>query len=270
MRKAHAGTHLDGRKVLRSSIREFLCSEAMAALGIPTTLAPSLVTSDLYVSRDPLNSGRRCSVVLRLAPSFIRFGLSEIFPGRDDFSGLRGPSAGRYDIRTQLLHHGIETFHPCIQKTHSNRKDRNLAFFSQVMMLTAKLVAQWQCVGFSHGVLNTDNMSILDLTLDYGPFGFMDRFDPDLVCNTSDKRGRYSNQAQPSVCRWSLYFMEMLSVGAALDEFMPAYEAFYLSIMRKKLGLVKKKELEDSKLISDSIAPHAQTVRLVPCTREPA
>ncbi|XP_042372818.1 protein adenylyltransferase SelO-1, mitochondrial-like [Plectropomus leopardus] len=169
----------DGRKVLRSSIREFLCSEAMAALGIPSIRAASLVTSDLYVSRDPLNSGgripERCSVVLRLAPSFLRFGSFEIFLGRDDFSGLQGPSAGRHDIRAQLLDYVIESFYPHIQLAYRNRKDRNMAFFREVMMLTAKLVAQWQCVGFCHGVLNTDNMSILGLTLDYGPFGFMDR-----------------------------------------------------------------------------------------------
>ncbi|XP_056224199.1 selenoprotein O2 isoform X2 [Seriola aureovittata] len=253
----------DGRKVLRSSIREFLCSEAMAALGIPSTRAASLVTSDLYVSRDPLNRGQRiperCSVVLRLAPSFIRFGSFEIFQGRDEFSGLQGPSAGRHDIRSQLLDYVIETFYPCIQRAHSNRKDRNTAFFREVMIRTARLVAKWQCVGFCHGVLNTDNMSILGLTLDYGPFGFMDRFDPDFICNASDKRGRYSYQAQPSVCRWNLARLaealgselNVAEAGAILDDFMLTYEAFYLSIMRKKLGLVRKEEAEDSELVSD-------------------
>ncbi|XP_062300189.1 selenoprotein O2 [Scomber scombrus] len=253
----------DGRKVLRSSIREFLCSEAMAALGIPSTRAASLVTSDLCVSRDPLNSGQRiaerCSVVLRLAPSFIRFGSFEICLGRDGFSGLQGPSAGRHDIRAQLLDYVIETFFPSIQQGHSNRKNRNMTFFREVMVRTAKLVAQWQCVGFCHGVLNTDNMSILGLTLDYGPFGFMDRFDPDFVCNASDKRGRYSYQAQPSMCRWNLARLaealgselDAAKAGAILDEFMPTYETFYLCIMRKKLGLVRKEEAEDRELISD-------------------
>ncbi|XP_030006449.1 selenoprotein O2 isoform X2 [Sphaeramia orbicularis] len=251
----------DGRKVLRSSIREFLCSEAMAALGIPTTRAASLVTSDLYVNRDPLNSGRRiaerCSVVMRVAPSFIRFGSFEIFLGRDDFSGLQGPSAGRFDIRAQLLDYVIETFYPDIQE--SSREKRNMAFFREVMMRTAKLVAQWQCVGFCHGVLNTDNMSILGLTLDYGPFGFMDRFDPEFVSNASDKRSRYSYQAQPFVCRWNLVRLaealgselSATEAGMILDEFMPTYEAFYLSFMRKKLGLVRKEEPEDNQLISD-------------------
>ncbi|XP_041833016.1 selenoprotein O2 isoform X2 [Melanotaenia boesemani] len=253
----------DGRKVLRSSIREFLCSEAMASLGIPTTRAASLVTSDLYVSRDPLNRGsripERCSVVLRLAPSFVRFGSFEIFLGRDEFSGLQGPSADQHDIRAQLLDYVVETFYPHIQQAYDNRKERNMAFFRDVMLRTAKLVAQWQCVGFCHGVLNTDNMSILGLTLDYGPFGFMDRFDPDFVCNASDKRRRYSYQAQPAVCRWNLARLaEALGselnaseAGAILDNFMPTYEAFYLSIMRKKLGLLRKEETEDNVLISD-------------------
>uniref|UniRef100_A0A665VC49 Selenoprotein O n=1 Tax=Echeneis naucrates TaxID=173247 RepID=A0A665VC49_ECHNA len=253
----------DGRKVLRSSIREFLCSEAMASLGIPSTRAASLVTSDLYVNRDPLKSGQqvpeRCSVVMRLAPSFIRFGSFEIFLGQDEFSGLKGPSAGQDDIRSQLLDYVIETFYPRIQQAHSNRKARNTAFYREVMIRTAELVAKWQCVGFCHGVLNTDNMSILGLTLDYGPYGFMDRFDPDFICNASDKRGRYSYQAQPSVCRWNLARLaEALGseldgseAGAILDDFMLTYEAFYLSIMRKKLGLLRKEDTEDSELISD-------------------
>ncbi|XP_017158189.1 selenoprotein O2 isoform X2 [Poecilia reticulata] len=126
-------------------------------------------------------------------------------------------------------------------------------------MRTAKLVAQWQCVGFCHGVLNTDNMSILGLTLDYGPFGFMDRFDPDFVCNASDKRRRYSYQAQPSVCRWNLARLaealgselKAADAGAVLDDFMPTYEAYYLCGMRKKLGLVRKEEAEDREVVSE-------------------
>ncbi|XP_061570651.1 selenoprotein O2 [Cololabis saira] len=279
----------DGRKVLRSSIREFLCSEAMAALGIPSTRAASLVTSDLYVNRDPLNSGHRtlerCSVVLRLAPSFIRFGSFEIFLGRDGSSGLEGPSAGRHDIRAQLLDYVVETFYPHIQQAHgSRRKSRNGVFFREVMMRTAKLVAQWQCVGFCHGVLNTDNMSILGLTLDYGPFGFMDRFDPDFVCNASDKRRRYSYQAQPSVCRWNLARLaealgSELDAGAAaavLEDFTPTYEDFYLGIMRKKLGLVQKEEAADGELVSDLLrvmhitgADFTNTFQLLSCVGWP-
>uniref|UniRef100_A0A8C6V184 Selenoprotein O n=1 Tax=Neogobius melanostomus TaxID=47308 RepID=A0A8C6V184_9GOBI len=251
----------DGRKVLRSSVREFLCSEALAALGIPTTRAASIVTSDVSVHRDPLRDGRRvperCAVVMRVAPSFIRFGSFEIFLQRDEFSGLEGPSAGRHDLRAQLLDYVIEHFYPETQH-FSDRKQRNAAFFRAVMERTARLVAQWQSVGFCHGVLNTDNMSILGLTLDYGPFAFMDRYDPDFVSNSSDTRGRYSFSSQPSVCRWNLARLaEALGselnppeAGDILDDFMPTYEALYLGNMRRKLGLGRE-EPQDGELISD-------------------
>ncbi|KAG9331241.1 hypothetical protein JZ751_019716 [Albula glossodonta] len=253
----------DGRKVLRSSIREFLCSEAMNALGIPTTRAASVVTSDLRVARDVFYNGQprleRCSVVLRIAPTFIRFGSFEIFKPMDEFTGRQGPSVGRSDIKAQLLDYVIETFYPEIQRTHPERSDRNAAFFREVTVRTARLVAQWQCVGFCHGVLNTDNMSIVGVTLDYGPYGFMDRFDPDFVCNASDSSGRYSYQAQPAVCRWNLARLaEALgtelkpeSVEAILDEYLPLYNGFYLDNMRKKLGLLRREEPEDEALITD-------------------
>ncbi|XP_030649156.1 protein adenylyltransferase SelO-1, mitochondrial-like [Chanos chanos] len=277
----------DGRKVLRSSIREFLCSEAMFALGIPTTRVGSLVTSDVYVQRDIFYSGHpraeRCSVVLRIAPTFIRFGSFEIFHPVDDFTGRQGPSAGRHDIRAQLLDYVIESFYPEIQRSHTDRKERIVAFFREVTVRTARLVALWQTVGFCHGVLNTDNMSILGLTLDYGPFGFMDRFDPEFVCNASDKRGRYSYEAQPYVCRWNLARLadalgselQAACAGPILDEFIPMYESFYVANMRRKLGLLRRVEPEDQDLISDLLktmhntgADFTNTFRLlsrVPC-----
>ncbi|KAL2102289.1 hypothetical protein ACEWY4_001457 [Coilia grayii] len=253
----------DGRKVLRSSIREFLCSEAMFALGVPTTRAGSLVTSDTYVMRDVFYSGNpqpeRCSVVLRIAPTFIRFGSFEIFLPADDFTGRQGPSVGQHELRAQLLDYVIETFYPDIQNRHSDRKERNAAFFREVTVRTAKLVALWQSVGFCHGVLNTDNMSILGLTIDYGPFGFMDRFDPEFACNASDRRRRYTYEAQPYVCRWNLARLaEALGkelpgpeAGAILDDYMPTYERFYLANMRRKLGLLEHKEPEDQELLAD-------------------
>uniref|UniRef100_A0A8C9VEA8 Selenoprotein O n=1 Tax=Scleropages formosus TaxID=113540 RepID=A0A8C9VEA8_SCLFO len=253
----------DGRKVLRSSIREFLCSEAMFALGIPTTRAGTLVTSDLHVLRDVFYNGRprreRCSVVLRIAPTFIRFGSFEIFKAEDEFTGRRGPSTGRTDILAQLLDYVIEMFYPEIQKKHSEREERNVAFFREVVVRTARLVADWQCVGFCHGVLNTDNMSILGLTLDYGPFGFMDRFDPDFVCNASDNTGRYSYQAQPAVCHWNLARLaESLDpelpvprARAVLDEYESLYNSFYLANMRRKLGLLRREEPEDEGLVTE-------------------
>ncbi|XDV28989.1 hypothetical protein PO909_032173 [Leuciscus waleckii] len=253
----------DGRKVLRSSIREFLCSEAVFGLGVPTTRAGSVVTSDSRVMRDIFYNGNarmeRCSVVLRIAPSFIRFGSFEIFKRADEFTGRQGPSYGRDDIRTQLLDYVIVNFYPEIHQNHSDRIERNTAFFREVTLRTARLVAQWQCVGFCHGVLNTDNMSILGLTLDYGPFGFMDRFDPDFICNASDSSGRYTYQAQPAICRWNLARLaEALQpdlppdrAEQVLDEYLPLYNSFYLSNMRKKLGLLRKEEPEDEMLITE-------------------
>ncbi|MFT7799201.1 selenoprotein O isoform X1 [Arapaima gigas] len=252
----------DGRKVLRSSIREFLCSEAMFALGIPTTRAGSLVTSETYVLRDVFYSGHprkeRCSVVLRIAPTFIRFGSFEIFKPADELTGRQGPSVGRNDILAQLLDYVIEMFYPDIQQRHSDREERNAAFFREVVLRTARLVAQWQCVGFCHGVLNTDNMSILGLTLDYGPFGFMDQFDPSFVCNASDNMARYSYEAQPAVCRWNLARLaealgpELPTARAQsiLDEYEPLYNSFYLGNMRRKLGLLRREEPEDMVLVT--------------------
>uniref|UniRef100_A0A8C2BXN0 Selenoprotein O n=1 Tax=Cyprinus carpio TaxID=7962 RepID=A0A8C2BXN0_CYPCA len=279
----------DGRKVLRSSIREFLCSEAMFALGIPTTRAGSLVTSDLYVQRDVFYSGsprpERCSVVLRIAPTFIRFGSFEIFHPVDDFTGRHGPSVGRTDIRAQLLDYVIETFYPEIQRRHLDRQERNASFFREVTMRTAKLVALWQSVGFCHGVLNTDNMSILGLTIDYGPFGFMERFDPEFVSNASDKKVRYSYEAQPYVCRWNLARLaealgaelQSAKAGAILDEFMTIYQDCYLAIMRRKLGLLRQQEPEDVQLVADLLktmhitgADFTNTFRLLSAVSCPA
>lgn len=251
----------DGRKVLRSSIREFLCSEAMFFLGVPTTRAGALVTSDSRVIRDIYYSGHarheRCSVVLRIAPTFLRFGSFEIFKQADEFTGRQGPSYGRDEIRGQMMDYVIEMFYPEIQMNFPDRVERNVAFFREVMVRTARLVALWQCVGFCHGVLNTDNMSILGLTIDYGPYGFMDRFDPDFICNASDNSGRYSYQAQPAICRWNLVKLaEALApelppekAEAVMDEYMDLYNRFYLENMRKKLGLLKKDEPEDEILI---------------------
>uniref|UniRef100_A0A8D3AE48 Selenoprotein O n=2 Tax=Scophthalmus maximus TaxID=52904 RepID=A0A8D3AE48_SCOMX len=252
----------DGRKVLRSSIREFLCSEAMFFLGVPTTRAGSVVTSDSKVIRDVYYSGRprheRCSVVLRIAPTFLRFGSFEIFKQADEFTGRQGPSHGRDEIRRQMMDYVIEMFYPEIQQNHPDRVERNVAFFREVMLRTARLVAQWQCVGFCHGVLNTDNMSILGVTLDYGPYGFMDRFDPEFICNASDNSGRYSYQAQPAICRWNLVKLaEALApelpparAEAVMDEYLDLYNGFYLENMRKKLGL-QKEEPEDEILITE-------------------
>ncbi|XP_059510599.1 selenoprotein O1 isoform X2 [Stegostoma tigrinum] len=255
----------DGRKVLRSSIREFLCSEAMFHLGIPTTRGGTCVTSDSKVIRDVFYDGHptyeKCTVVLRIAPTFLRFGSFEIFKPMDEYTGRKGPSCGRNDIRIQMLDYVIGTFYPDIQKAHfQNSVLRNAAFFRELTKRTARLVAEWQCFGFCHGVLNTDNMSIVGLTIDYGPFGFMDRFDPDYVCNGSDSRGRYAYNRQPEICKWNLSKLaEALvpelpledSQSIIEEEYNTEFEQHYLQKMRKKLGLLRCEKAEDKELVSE-------------------
>ncbi|XP_012788684.2 protein adenylyltransferase SelO, mitochondrial isoform X2 [Sorex araneus] len=254
----------DGRKVLRSSIREFLCSEAMFHLGIPTTRAGACVTSESSVVRDVFYDGNpkseKCTVVLRIAPTFLRFGSFEIFKPTDEQTGRAGPSVGRNDIRVQMLDYVIGTFYPEIQAMHAaDPVERNLAFFREVSRRTARMVAEWQCVGFCHGVLNTDNMSIVGLTIDYGPFGFMDRYDPEHVCNASDGAGRYAYNKQPEVCRWNLQKLaEALEpelprelAEASLDEAFDAeFQKHYLWKMRRKLGLVSTEQEDDGALVA--------------------
>ncbi|XP_032738619.1 protein adenylyltransferase SelO, mitochondrial isoform X2 [Lontra canadensis] len=254
----------DGRKVLRSSIREFLCSEAMFHLGIPTTRAGACVTSQSTVARDVFYDGNpkyeKCTVVLRIASTFLRFGSFEIFKSADEHTGREGPSVGRNDIRAQMLDYVISSFYPEIQEAHAeDRTQRNAAFFREVTRRTARMVAAWQCVGFCHGVLNTDNMSIVGLTIDYGPFGFLDRYDPDHVCNASDSAGRYAYSKQPEVCKWNLQKLaEALEPelpreqGEAIlaEEFDAEFRCHYLQKMRRKLGLVRTELPDDGALVA--------------------
>ncbi|XP_036614829.1 protein adenylyltransferase SelO, mitochondrial isoform X2 [Trichosurus vulpecula] len=254
----------DGRKVLRSSIREFLCSEAMFHLGIPTTRAGSCVTSESKVIRDIYYDGNpkyeNCAVVLRIASTFLRFGSFEIFKPPDEHTGRKGPSVGRNDIRIQMLDYVISSFYPEIQAAFAeNSVQRNAAFFREVTRRTARLVADWQCVGFCHGVLNTDNMSIVGLTIDYGPFGFMDRYDPDHICNSSDTSGRYAYNKQPEVCKWNLQKLAEalvpelpLEVSERIleEEYDTEFEKHYLHKMRRKLGLIQLELEEDRELVS--------------------
>uniref|UniRef100_H0XAL6 Selenoprotein O n=1 Tax=Otolemur garnettii TaxID=30611 RepID=H0XAL6_OTOGA len=254
----------DGRKVLRSSIREFLCSEAMFHLGVPTTRAGACVTSESTVVRDVFYDGNpkyeKCTVVLRIASTFLRFGSFEIFKPTDEHTGRAGPSVGRNDIRVQMLDYAVSSFYPDIQAAHaSDSVQRNAAFFREVTRRTARMVAEWQCVGFCHGVLNTDNMSIVGLTLDYGPFGFLDRYDPDHVCNASDTAGRYAYSKQPEVCKWNLQKLAEalepelpLELGESIvaEEFDAEFQRHYLQKMRRKLGLVGMEQEEDVALVA--------------------
>lgn len=177
----------DGRAVLRSSIREFLCSEAMAGLGMPTTRALGIVGSDLPVRREEMETA---AVVCRVAPSFVRFGSFEHWSARQQYQALQ-----------ELADYVIDTFRPACRET-ANPYHTLLA---DVAQRTGELMAGWMSVGFMHGVMNTDNMSILGLTLDYGPFGFMEAFDAGHICNHSDHQGRYSFRNQPAIAQWNLY-----------------------------------------------------------------
>ena len=218
----------DGRAVLRSSIREFLCSEAMAGLGIPTTRALCITGSDQSVLRETLETA---AVVTRMAPSFIRFGSFEHWFYNDDKVQLK-----------VLADHVIENFYPEL-KTAANMY---YALLAEVTRRTAQMVAQWQAVGFMHGVMNTDNMSILGLTLDYGPFGFMEAFDPAHICNHTDQQGRYSYKMQPQIAHWNCFALgqallpligSVEETQAALAEFKPAYDEKMQQLLHAKLGL---------------------------------
>ena len=184
----------DGRAVLRSSIREFLASEAMFYLGVPTTRAASLVVSEeSKVMRDKLYDGNaiaeKCAVVLRVAPNFMRFGSFEIFLPQDMRTQRAGPSHGMKDQMLEpMVNYLVSNFYPAIAQSfpEENVAMRAKVMFEEITKRTAEMVATWQCVGFCHGVLNTDNMSLMGLTIDYGPYGFMDHFDPEHICNHSD------------------------------------------------------------------------------------
>ena len=221
----------DGRAVLRSSIREFLCSEAMHALGIPTTRALAIVGSPDKVLREELETA---AVVTRVAPGFLRFGHFEHFA-----------ASGRNQELKQLADFAIAQHFPELLATPAGAK-RYLAMLGTVMHSTAALVAQWQSVGFCHGVMNTDNMSLLGLTIDYGPFQFLDGFDPAHICNHSDHQGRYAFARQPQVAFWNLYclgqaLLPLIQDQEAVVEVLDGFKSFYPQQldrrMAAKLGL---------------------------------
>ncbi len=227
----------DGRAVLRSSIREFLCSEAMYHLGVPTTRALSLCTTGDQVVRDMFYDGNPAyesgAVVCRVAPSFIRFGNLEIFASRGEVAELEALLG--FVLRNHFPHLG------------QPNPETYLAFFREVVDSTAELIAHWQRVGYVHGVMNTDNMSIHGLTIDYGPYGWIDDFDANWTPNTTDrthKRYRFGNQ--PAVAHWNLAQLvnalvpavgEVDSLQSALDNFIPTFNSYWSEMMASKLGL---------------------------------
>lgn len=233
----------DGRAVLRSSIREFLCSEAMHGLGIPTTRALCLTGSSLHVMREQPES---TAVVTRVAPSFIRFGSFEHWYYRDDQQALQ-----------RLADFVIDRYFPALR----DAANPYAALLTEVTRRTATLMAQWQTVGFMHGVMNTDNMSILGLTLDYGPFGFMEAFDPRHICNHSDDRGRYAYDMQPQIGEWNCRALgqALLPLVGSVDDTLAAladYQSVFQSAMAKqwqaKLGL-RTTQPDDEQLVTDML-----------------
>jgi uncharacterized protein YdiU (UPF0061 family) len=241
----------DGRAVMRSSVREFLCSEAMHHLGIPTTRALCLVGTGEGVLRDILYDGHPReepgAVVCRVAPSFLRFGNFEIFTARDDVERLR-----------RLAQFTVRTYFPELGEPS---RDVYVAWLGEVARRTAKLMAQWMSVGFVHGVMNTDNMSILGLTIDYGPYGFLDDYAPDWTPNITDAQGRrYRYGAQPRIALWNLVCLanalyplveDAPALESAFDIYARTLEAERLRITARKLGL---SALSDAELTESGAA----------------
>ncbi|MES2305529.1 MAG: YdiU family protein [Gemmatimonadota bacterium] len=219
----------DGRAVLRSAVREYLASEAMAGLGVPTTRALAITGSALPVYRERVE---QAAVLVRLAPSHVRFGSFELFASR----GMRA------EVH-QLADYIITLHFPELLPLPA--AERYAAWYREVVNRTALLMAQWTAVGFAHGVMNSDNMSILGLTLDYGPFGWLDSYDPGFICNHTDHAGRYAFDQQPRVGLWNcsrlgeaLYpLLEEEAALSALESYRGTFETAIDALMRAKLGL---------------------------------
>ncbi|MBC7004714.1 YdiU family protein [Photobacterium sp. BZF1] len=232
----------DGRAVLRSSIREYLASAAMAGLGIKTTHALAVLSSNTPVYRETVERG---ATLIRVAESHLRFGHFEYFFYSQQHGELR-------ILADYLIKHHF----PDIDLQQDDA-DRYNQMFKKIVNLTAEMIAGWQSVGFAHGVMNTDNMSVLGLTFDYGPYGFLDDYQPGFICNHSDYSGRYAFNQQPTVALWNLsalgYAITPLlakeQIDHALEQYQPILQKAYSANMRAKLGL-KEKLKEDTPLFS--------------------
>ena len=241
----------DGLAVLRSSIREFLCSEAMYHLGVPTTRALSLVSTGEHVIRDMFYDGNPKpepgAVVCRVAPSFVRFGNFQIFAARGEIDVLQ--QLVDYTIRTDFSHLGEPS------------RATYLAWFEEVCRTTAQMIVHWLRVGFVHGVMNTDNMSILGLTIDYGPYGWLENYDPNWTPNTTDAAShRYAFGKQPQIAHWNLVQLanalyplieQTEPLVEALNSYGQEFESCWQSTMAHKLGLQAfKPDLDDGLIAS--------------------
>jgi uncharacterized protein YdiU (UPF0061 family) len=236
----------DGLAVLRSSVREFVCSEAMHHLGVPTTRALSLINSGEQVMRDILYNGNAAyepgTIVCRISPSFLRFGSFQLFASRNENDQLR-----------QLVDVTIEQHFSELLNDHAvGSKELYLAWFDEVCQRTVKMIIGWMRVGFVHGVMNTDNMSILGLTIDYGPYGWLDDFNPEWTPNTTDSQNRrYRYGEQANIALWNCYQLansiypllkETEPLEAILNNFQQSYDQQWLEMMASKLGLLDLQE----------------------------
>ncbi len=216
----------DGRAVLRSSIREYLMSEAMHGLGIETTRALAIIGSEHGVYRETWERG---AIVLRVSPSWVRFGTFEYFAHTKNFKELEA-----------LADYAINESYPHL----NDEPNKYLHFFSEVMGKTARLMAKWQSVGFNHGVMNTDNMSIHGLTIDYGPYAFLDDYDINFICNHTDQNGRYSFGNQPRIGEWNLRALMLAleplvkreQLEKVINNYGRLYSRYFLYLMGRKLG----------------------------------
>ena len=241
----------DGLAVLRSSVREFLCSEAMHHLGVPTTRALSLVTTGEEVMRDMFYDGRPKAepgaIVCRVSQSFTRFGHFEIFASRGETDLLR--RFAEYTLSTDFPHLGEPS------------TDTYIAWFDEVCRTTAHMIVHWMRVGFVHGVMNTDNMSILGQTIDYGPYGWLEDYDPDWTPNTTDAAGRrYRFANQPGIAQWNLLQLanaiyplieQAEPLQDALTRYMETYLHEWQTMMAQKLGLDRYRPDTDKTLIAE-------------------
>ncbi|SNR90451.1 YdiU family protein [Flavobacterium sp. ov086] len=235
----------DGLAVLRSSVREYLCAEAMYYLGIPTTRSLSLMLSGNEVLRDILYNGNpayeKGAIVCRVAPSFIRFGSFEMLTARNELKNLK-----------QFIEYNIKHYFPEIK---GEPKEQYLQFFKTVADKTREMILHWQRVGFVHGVMNTDNMSVHGITIDYGPYGWLENYDPNWTPNTTDsqyRRYRFGNQ--PQIAQWNLYQLanaiyplinDTKPLEDILESFIIDFNSDYKLMFLSKLGLFTSSETDD-------------------------
>ncbi|MEO7725620.1 MAG: protein adenylyltransferase SelO [Burkholderiales bacterium] len=248
----------DGRAVLRSSVREFMCSEAMHHLGVPTTRALSLAATGAAIVRDMFYDGNPApepgSVVCRVAPSFVRFGNFQILAAHNEL-----------DLLKQLADYVITTHYPALlEKAGAPLKETYARWFEEICRRTALMIVDWMRVGFVHGVMNTDNMSILGLTIDYGPYGWLEGYDPSWTPNTTDAEGRrYCYGEQPQIAHWNLVQLanalyplieDKAPLERGLEVFVAVFQQDWQAALLTKLGLSAPAQENDKQLKDDLFA----------------